>query len=45
VKGVLFGLISMTRCQRRLFPRCPFWAQNKDANYFAKFYLLADALK
>ncbi len=45
VKGVLFGRLSMKRGESALFSRCPFWAQNKDGNYFAKFYVLAAALE
>ena len=45
VKGILFSLLSMTKYQSALIPRCPFWAQNKDGNYFVKFYLLAATLE
>ncbi|KAL2133434.1 hypothetical protein VTI74DRAFT_2360 [Chaetomium olivicolor] len=45
VKGILFSLLSRTKGESHLIPRWRFWAQNKDVNYFVKFYLLAAALK
>jgi hypothetical protein len=45
VKGILFTLLSVTTGESARIFHCPFWAQNKDGNYFAQFYLLAAALK